>query len=148
MADGQGYIYRREQLTAAELHDLVGSATQGWAAEPTSLWEASDSRALHTLGDEGRATVGVQEFRWRRSAADGYDVLCLSLSAEAPAGFAPLSDQKPWRIRSTACRKPGPGRTPQTDHELPATAFLSSNGAVQFVALIDAQSSEGVSHGL
>lgn len=144
MADGQGYIFHRQHLSAGELNDLVTSATQGWAAEPTHLRQVSKGKALSELGDEGRATVGLQEFRWRRTAATTYDVLCLSLSAEAPAGFAPLSGQKQWDIRSTTCRKPGDGRTPATDEDLPAIAFLAPNGAVQFVALIDGKSREGV----
>lgn len=143
MADAQGYIYRRQHLSAAELHDLIGGAIQGWAAEPTQLWQISASTALSELGDEGRATVGLQEFRWRRTDTT-YDVLCLSLLAEAPAGFAPLSDRNQWSVRSTACRKPRDERTSTTDEDLPAIAFLAPNGVVQFVALIDRKNSQGV----
>jgi hypothetical protein len=137
VADEQGYIYQRQQLSAAELHDLVSSATQGWASDPTDLWQISAGKKLEQLGDEGRATVGVQEFRWRRTDETTYDALCLSLLVEAPAGFVLLSDRKQWRVRPTTCRQPGARLPPSADTDLPAVAFLAPNGAVQFVALID-----------
>jgi hypothetical protein len=145
VADQQGYIYHRQHLLAADLGVLITNDAQGWAAEPTCLWKMDDSSEL---GDEGRATVGMQEFRWRRTADDRYDVLCLSLSAEAPVGFERLPHYERWAIRRTTCREPGPGRTPDTDAERPAIAFLALNGAVQFVALIDENTREGIQHGL
>jgi hypothetical protein len=151
VAEQQGYIYRRQQVPAAELHGLLGEDAKGWAATSIELWRVSGSQEF---GYEGRATVGVQEFRWRstvgvqefhgRSAGDDtYDVLCLSLSAEAPCGFEPLPGQPRWSVRPTTCREPGQERAPYTDPEIPALAFLAPNGAVQFVAQIDASTREG-----
>lgn len=139
MAERPGYIYRHPQATAEQLDALINGMERGWVWSSAAMEPLIHAKSPLAYA-EGRALSGDREVRWRR-LDDGYDVLMLTVAARELPGFTPLppSGGGVWRVRPLA------GYHLQRGDDVPATAFLASDGAIQFVALLDTGVAEGAS---
>ena len=69
MPDRIGYIYRRQDATAAQLRALIEGAVWGWAWTPAQMYLHGQGRRDDLLqADEGRVCHADLELRWPSSA--------------------------------------------------------------------------------